>query len=43
MYARVIGMRFPDYQAWVERKATEIKEAREQAAETRKRIEGQEQ
>ncbi len=43
MVARVIGMRFPDYQEWVERKATEIKQAREQAAETRKRIEGQEQ
>ncbi len=39
MLARVIGMRYPDYKAWVDRKATEIKEAREQAAETRKSIE----
>jgi cytochrome c oxidase subunit II len=39
MVARVIGMRYPDYQAWVERKATEIKQAREQAADTRKRRE----
>jgi cytochrome c oxidase subunit 2 len=38
MYARVIGMRYPDYKAWVDRKATEIKQAREQAAETRKRL-----
>ena len=39
MVARVIGMRFPDYQAWVDRKADEIQQAREQAAETRKQIE----
>ena len=38
MLARVIGMRFPDYKAWVERKAAEIKQARKQAAETRKRL-----
>jgi len=41
MVARVIGMRFPDYQAWVARKATEIKTAREQAAKTREQIDKQ--
>jgi len=39
MIARVIGMRFPDYQAWVQRKANEIKQAQEQAAKTRNAIE----
>jgi cytochrome c oxidase subunit II len=39
MYARVIGMRYPDYKAWVDRKADEIESAREQAAERRKQIE----
>ena len=38
MLARVIGMRLPDYRAWVERKAAEIEQAREEAAETRRRI-----
>jgi cytochrome c oxidase subunit 2 len=38
MLGRVIGMRYPDYKAWVERKATEIKTAREQAAKTREEI-----
>ena len=41
MIGRVIGMRFPDYKAWVERKAEEIKSAREQAAKTREEIEQQ--
>jgi cytochrome c oxidase subunit 2 len=41
MVARVIGMRFPDYQAWVARKANEIKAAREQAAKTRQQIDKQ--
>jgi cytochrome c oxidase subunit 2 len=39
MVARVIGMRFDDYQAWVERKSGEIEDARRRAAETRKRLE----
>jgi cytochrome c oxidase subunit 2 len=38
MVARVIGMRYPDYQAWYRRKATEIKQAQKDAAETRKSI-----
>ncbi|MGH2970239.1 MAG: cytochrome c oxidase subunit II [Solirubrobacteraceae bacterium] len=41
MVARVIGMRFEDYQAWVERKATEIEDAREQAAERTGAAEGE--
>jgi cytochrome c oxidase subunit II len=43
MLARVIGMRYPDYKAWVDRKATEIKSAREQAAKTREEIDKQNQ
>ena len=31
MIGRVIGLRYPDYKAWVDRKAQEIKSAREQA------------
>ena len=42
MLARVVGMRYPDYQAWVDRKATEIEEARDQAAKTRESLEGAE-
>ena len=38
MLARVIGMRMPDYQAWVRGKAAEIKQAQERAAETRRRL-----
>ena len=38
MLGRVVGMRYPDYKAWVDRKATEIKTAREQAAKTRQEI-----
>ena len=41
MLARVVGMRFPDYKAWVDRKAEEIKTARDQAAQRRKEIEEQ--
>jgi cytochrome c oxidase subunit II len=41
MIGRVIGMRFPDYKAWVDRKAQEIKSAREQAAKTREEIDQQ--
>jgi cytochrome c oxidase subunit II len=41
MIGRVIGMRFPDYKAWVDRKAEEIKSAREQAAQRRQEIEEQ--
>jgi len=43
MLGRVIGMRYPDYKAWVDRKATEIKSAREQAAKTREEIDKQNQ
>jgi hypothetical protein len=43
MYARVIGMRFPDYQAWVQRKAAEIKQANDQAAKTRKQLQQSQQ
>ena len=41
MLARVVGMRYPDYKAWVDRKAEEIKSAREQAAQRRQEIEKQ--
>jgi len=41
MLGRVVGMRFPDYKAWVDRKATEIKTAREQAAKTREELQQQ--
>jgi cytochrome c oxidase subunit 2 len=40
MVARVIGMRFRDYQAWYDRKVQEIERAREQAAQTREEISG---
>jgi cytochrome c oxidase subunit 2 len=39
MVARVIGMRFPDYEAWYDRKAAEIKQAQEDAASKRQEIE----
>jgi cytochrome c oxidase subunit II len=39
MIGRVIGMRYPDYKAWVDRKAEEIKSAREEAAQKREEIE----
>ena len=41
MLARVVGMRYPDYKAWVDRKAQEIKTARDQAAQRREEIEQQ--
>jgi cytochrome c oxidase subunit II len=41
MLGNVIGMRYPDYKAWVDRKAQEIETAREQAAEHREEIEQQ--
>ena len=41
MIGRVIGMRYPDYKAWVDQKANEIKSAREQAAQRRKEIDQQ--
>jgi cytochrome c oxidase subunit II len=41
MLANVIGMRYPDYKAWVDRKAQEIKTARDQAAQRREEIEQQ--
>jgi cytochrome c oxidase subunit 2 len=40
MVARVIGMRYPDYKAWLDAKVEEIKTAREDAARKRKEIEG---
>jgi len=43
MLGRVVGMRYPDYKAWIDRKATEIKTAREQAAKTRQKIDQQNQ
>ena len=41
MLGRVVGMRYQDYRAWADRKADEIKSAREQAAKTREEIEQQ--
>jgi cytochrome c oxidase subunit II len=41
MIGRVIGMRFPDYKAWVDQKAEAIKSAREQAAQRRQEIQEQ--
>jgi cytochrome c oxidase subunit II len=41
MIGRVIGMRYPDYKAWADGKAEEIKSAREQAAKRREEIEQQ--
>jgi len=41
MIGRVIGLRYPDYKAWVDRKAAEIKTARDQAAERRKQLDEQ--
>ena len=40
MVARVIGMRLPDYEAWVQDKAAEIEQAQEQAAQTREQLLG---
>lgn len=40
MVARVIGMRLPDYEAWVQDKAAEIEQAQEQAAQTREQLQG---
>ena len=42
MVARVIGMRYDDYQAWYDGKAEQIKQAQEQAAKTREEIAGAE-
>jgi cytochrome c oxidase subunit II len=41
MLARVIGMRWDDYQDWYERKAEEIQEARDEAAARREQIESE--
>src|SRR3954451_4308197 len=41
MYARVIGLRYPDYEAWYKRKQAEIKQAKVQAAARRKQIQAQ--
>ena len=39
MVARVIGLRYPDYEAWYRGKTAEIKQAREDAARKRDQIE----
>jgi hypothetical protein len=41
MIGRVIGLRYPDYKAWVDRKAQEIKSAHNQAAKSREEIDKQ--
>jgi cytochrome c oxidase subunit II len=41
MYARVIGMRFDDWQRWYQAKRTAIKQAQQAAARQRKRLEAQ--
>ena len=41
MGARVIGMRFPDYKAWYDTKAQQIKQAKEDAARKRQEIDQQ--
>jgi cytochrome c oxidase subunit II len=38
MLGRVIGMRYPDYKAWYDQKAVQIKQAHDQAAKTRQQI-----
>jgi cytochrome c oxidase subunit 2 len=38
MLGRVIGMKYTDYKAWYDRKAVQIKQARDQAAKTRQQI-----
>jgi hypothetical protein len=38
MYARVIGMRYPDYKAWYDAKVTQLEQAEQQAAKTRAQI-----
>jgi cytochrome c oxidase subunit 2 len=43
MLGRVIGLRWDDYQEWHDRKAREIQEARDEAAERREQIESEEQ
>ena len=40
MFARVIGMRFDDYQAWYDQTVQDVDTAREEAAQTRQDIEG---
>jgi len=41
MVATVRGMRYDDYKAWFDRKAQEIKQAQDQAAQTRKKIDAE--
>jgi cytochrome c oxidase subunit II len=43
MEANVIGMRYPDYKAWYDRKASEIKAAQQDAAKKREEIQRQQQ
>jgi cytochrome c oxidase subunit 2 len=40
MVATVVGMRYPDYQEWVEQKARDIEADREAAAQKREELEG---
>jgi cytochrome c oxidase subunit 2 len=41
MEARVIGMRLPDYEAWVRDKAAEIEQAQEAAAQRRRQLQSE--
>jgi cytochrome c oxidase subunit 2 len=41
MVARVIGMRYPDYKAWYDAKAQQLKQAKEDAARKRQEIDQQ--
>jgi cytochrome c oxidase subunit 2 len=43
MYARVIGMRWDDYNAWLSRKAAEIKQAQTAVAKQQKALQAQQQ
>jgi cytochrome c oxidase subunit 2 len=43
MYARVIGMRWDDYNAWLTRKAAEIKQAQTAVAKQQKALQAQQQ
>jgi cytochrome c oxidase subunit 2 len=42
MLARVVGLRFDDWKAWYDRKATELQQAQDAAAATRKKLESSE-
>jgi cytochrome c oxidase subunit II len=42
MLARVIGLPFDDWQAWRDRKAEELKTAKDEAAQERERLQSEE-